>query len=124
MKEKINASVAKAKTFFMNNIPNVAFAASAAILASNNLMVYAADQAQSLSKEILGIIATLIIALGIFLAVMGIVHFASAYSEGDGPAKQKAVMQIAAGVMVIFLSSILKNKADTLAKYITDTTTK
>lgn len=46
-------------------------------------------------------------ALGVVLAIFGIIHYASANSEGDGPAKHKAVMQIASGGMVLLIGAIL-----------------
>ncbi len=74
--------------------------------------------AKGLAETILGIVASLIIALGLFIAVMGVVNFASAHAEGNGGSQDKAVKQIAAGVMVVALSVILKANAATLADYI------
>ena len=44
---------------------------------------------------------------GVFL-VMGIVHYAGANSDGDGPAKKKATNEIAGGGMVIAIAVVLK----------------
>ena len=53
---------------------------------------------------LINVVAKAAIAFGIFLSVMGAIHYASANSEGDGPAKHKAVAQIASGVMVIIVA--------------------
>lgn len=77
-----------------------------------------ATNATGLVTTIIKILAVLIIALGLFTAIIGLVSFASAQSEGDGPAKHKAVGQMAGGVMLIVLSIILIAQAPTLAGYI------
>ena len=97
--------------------------ASAGVMAGclicNNI-AFAANGAAGLIQQILELVALLIIVLGIVVAVLGIVHYAAAYSEGDGPAKNKAVQQIAAGGMVILMSALLKNKAGDFAGYIVE----
>mgnify|MGYP000775341153 len=39
---------------------------------------------------------------------MGIIHYAGANSDGDGPAKKKATNEIAGGGMVIAVAVVLK----------------
>ena len=97
------------------NAPIVAYSLIAIDMSARNL-VHAAE-ATELVEMIIQIIANLIMILGAILAIIGVVHYATAQSEGDGPAKQKAVMQIAAGSMVALLSMILKNKAGDIASY-------
>jgi uncharacterized membrane protein YidH (DUF202 family) len=82
-------------------------------------MVILAADAGGLLSFIIKTIGVLIIAMGIILTVLGLVHYAAANSEGDGPAKQKAMMQMAAGVMLIVLSGILATNSTTFANSIT-----
>lgn len=96
-----------------NKVAPYVTAAYFALLAMN---VYAlADEATELFELIIKIIANLIIALGAILGIMGLVHYASAHSEGDGPAKNKAMGQIAAAVMLVALSILLKATASQFA---------
>ena len=96
-------------------------AAALPVLSSPVMMttVYASSGAQDLMKTIIKMISVLIIALGIIFAVLGLVHYAAANSEGDGPAKQKAMMQLASGVMIIVMSTLLNGQASNLANYVT-----
>ena len=80
-------------------------------------MVILAADAGGLLSFIIKTIGVLIIAMGIILTVLGLVHYAAANS--DGPAKQKAMMQMAAGVMLIVLSGILATNSTTFANSIT-----
>lgn len=64
----------------------------------------AANTTLSLIFKKIGIVVG---ALGVVLCIFGIVHYAAANSEGDGPAKHKAVMQIASGGMVLLIGAIL-----------------
>jgi uncharacterized membrane protein YidH (DUF202 family) len=96
-------------------------AAALPVLSSPVMMttVYAASSGADLMKTIIKMISVLIIALGIVFAVLGLVHYAAANSEGDGPAKQKAMMQLASGVMIIVMSTLLNGQASNLANYVT-----
>lgn len=108
----------------MNKLKNLRFKAemvgakvapavvAVSVAISQNSFVFA--DANSLMEKILGIVASLIIVLGLILAVMGIVNYASAHSEGDGPAQNKAIGKIAAGIMLVALSAILKKMAPDL----------
>lgn len=78
-----------------------------------------ADAAEELLSQIINILGTLILGLAVLLAIMGLIHYATAHSEGDGPAKHKAIGQLAAAVMLIVLSIVLKGEAGSnLAKII------
>ncbi len=103
-----------------NIAPAMAFLVVAADMTSRN-MIFAAGSAAELVELIIKIICNLIMILGAFLAIMGIIHFASAQSEGDGPAKQKAVMQIAAGAMLALLSAILKANVTQFSAFVSET---
>ena len=79
-----------------------------------------ADSAQSLMTIILQILMKLITVLGVIFGIMGVVHYASANSEGDGPAKNKAMAQIAAGVMLLLVSILGANKIEDIVALITE----
>ncbi len=74
--------------------------------------------AKGLLQTIIGILCVLVTVLGAVFSLMGIIHYASANSEGDGPAKSKAIAQIASGIMLIVLSVALKANAETFANLI------
>ncbi len=76
---------------------------------------FAAADPKALVETILDIISKIIVALGGIIAVIGVINYAVAFSEGDGPAKTKAGQQIGAGVMVILLSIALNAAKGTLA---------
>ncbi len=120
MLEKLKAQGANLKLAAIKYGPAVtALMLTGSQIVSNAVMAEA--DAKGLAKTILEIVANLIIALGIFIAVLGVVNFASAHAEGNGGSQDKAVKQIAAGVMVVALSVILKSKSGDLANYITTT---
>ncbi len=74
--------------------------------------------AKGLLETIIGILCVLVTVLGAVFSLMGIIHYASANSEGDGPAKSKAIAQIASGIMLIVLSVALKGNAEKFANLI------
>lgn len=118
---KIKNNLQKVDAKLQKSMPIMFSVETCAISLFSNITCLAASGAQGLIQTIFELVATMIIVLGIVLAVMGVIHYASAYSEGDGPAKQKAMMQIAAGAMVILISALLKSKyAATFAGYITE----
>ena len=66
-------------------------------------------------KTALHALGSIVAVLGAFFLIMGIIHYASANSEGDGPAKQKATQQMAAGGMVLIVALLLATgKFDTI----------
>lgn len=84
------------------------------MMVQNSSLAAEAD-AKGLVETIIKIIGVLIIAYGMIMAVMGVIAYASAHSEGDGPAQNKAVGKISAGVMLVVLSIILSSQAGKLA---------
>ena len=78
-----------------------------------------AGDAPGLFTTVVEWIGKLALGIAIFYAIFGVVHYASANSEGDGPAKQKAIMQITAGVLLAIVSALLTSNAATLADYVT-----
>ena len=63
-------------------------------------------------------VANLIVIPGILLAVMGIVGFAQAHADGDGPAQSKAIGKLAAAGMLILVSIMLGAASGTIVDYI------
>ena len=57
--------------------------------------------------------------MAVIMAVMGLVSWAQANSEGDGPALNKAKMTLAAAIMLVILSIVLINARGTLASLLT-----
>lgn len=109
--KKISDFLSRHKYGIMNSV-------TTAIVTSNVMMAALADNTGNVSRImsfIVRVIGALITALALFFAIMGLVHYAQANSEGDGPGKQKAVMQMAAGVMLLLLSIILMANASNIA---------
>lgn len=63
--------------------------------------------AQDLLTKILKIMGIVCNVMGVAFGGVGIMHFASAQADGDGPAKQKAIQQIAAAVVLLVVGSSL-----------------
>ncbi len=79
----------------------------------------AAGDPTELMELVIKFLGALTMVMGGIFGILGIVHYAAAHSEGDGPAKTKAMGQIAAGVMLIVLSILLTNNANDIATKIT-----
>lgn len=108
----------KVTTFLTDKaIPMGSSLMSMGIMMSSTL-VYA-DAASSLMETVIDILCKLVIVLGAVLCLMGVIHYASANSEGDGPAKQKAIMQIASGIMLVVLSAVLDSQKSSFVSIIT-----
>ena len=56
--------------------------------------------------------------IGALLAAMGVAHYAKANSDGDGPGKRKATMEMASGVATILVSVVLVASKETFAALI------
>ena len=82
--------------------------------------ILADGAAGSLLETVISILCKLVVALGVVLVIMGVIHYAAANSEGDGPAKHKAVMQIASGIMLAILSIALDTNKDAFVGILTD----
>lgn len=86
------------------------------IMMSNSL---AFADASSLMEFFVSGICKLILVAGVIFVIMGFVHYSSANSEGDGPAKNKAIGQLIAGIMLAVLSIFLEAQKSTLVSMIT-----
>ncbi len=85
--------------------PLLMFGTTMAVALSQDMYLMAGDQdAVGTMKTIVKIVAKLVLVLGLMLGVMGVIAYATAHSEGDGPAQNKATMKIVAGIMLIALS--------------------
>ncbi len=70
-------------------------------------MVYAADAGADMINAILTVVKLIVRVIGVIMAIVGIVKFAMAHSEGDGPAQTKAAAVAGTGVVLLFLPSVL-----------------
>lgn len=77
-----------------------------------------ADNAATLFELIIDILGKIFLAVGAFLGIMGIAHYAIANGDGDGPAKRRATMEMASGVAVIVVSIVLISSKSTLVSII------
>lgn len=85
------------------------------IATAPGLLAFAAgNNASQIMETIIKFIGTLVIVLAIMVGIMGIIHYAQANSEGDGPAKQKATMQLASSAMLVIVGIALTAGAPTL----------
>lgn len=96
------------QTFSKVSAPIVAAAMTVATLSSSLITFATQTKSKNALNSLLEILGLPVIVFGGFLSIMGIVHYAAANSEGDGPAKHKGVMQIASGIMVIVIGVLLK----------------
>lgn len=71
--------------------------------------------AQQLMTTTIDVICKLIIVPAGIMVVTGLVQYASAHSDGDGPAQKKAINMIAAGIMLAVLSFVMMKLEDTFA---------
>ncbi len=114
---KVNAIRSKVNGFLEEKaIPVGSMLISTGIMMTQTLV--RADAASELMTTIIDILCKLIIVLGAVLALMGVIHYASANSEGDGPAKHKAIMQLAAGLMLVVLAAVLNTQKDAFVSII------
>ena len=95
IKEKMTNGIARAKRGFCN------------IKTKADSAIIACDGAAALTTA-LGYLAIPVGLLGGVFLIMGIIHYAGANSDGDGPAKKKATNEIAGGGMVIAVAVVLK----------------
>ena len=114
--EKAKIGAVKTKDLIMNHLPQItAFLVCVAIvgLYYSGLIVSATapaneqQAAQKLMKNILKIIGFAANVMGVGVGAMAILHFASAQADGDGPAKTKAIQQIAAAAVLIAVGTFL-----------------
>ena len=111
IKEKMINGIARAKREFCSiktkaDSAIIAAAAAAGTTAMTNVGSCASNK-QALINA-LGYLAIPVGLLGGVYLIMGIVHYAGANSDGDGPAKKKATNEIAGGGMVVAIAVVLK----------------
>lgn len=110
IKEKMTNGIARAKRGFCSiktKADSAIIAAAAAAGTTTMTNVGSCDGAGAL-KTALGYLAVPVGLLGGVYLIMGIVHYAGANSDGDGPAKKKAKDEIAGGGMVVAIAVVLK----------------
>lgn len=87
-----------------------------AMMANTVMTVFAASSANDILQTVLGkLVAPVVIAFGSVFAILGGVHWVAANSEGDGPAKQKATMQLASGVGLVIVGMALPAVASAIS---------
>lgn len=111
IKEKMTNGIARAKRGFCSvktkaDSAIIAAAAAAGTTAMTNVGSCASNT--SALTTALGYLAIPVGLLGGVFLVMGIIHYAGANSDGDGPAKKKATNEIAGGGMVVAVAVALK----------------
>ena len=65
------------------------------------------QDATEAAQQIVKNIGKIVCVPGVFLMIFGFIHYAEARAEGDGPAKNKAIAQLTAGIMVILVGILL-----------------
>lgn len=93
-----NPKVQKVEKIVERLMPMFVIAIMGAFVFSN-CCVYA--DAKDLMNNVIKIIGSIATVLGVGYAAIGIFHFAAANADGDGPAKNKAIQQIAAGAILL-----------------------
>ena len=78
----------------------------ATMLAAMMIGTVSADAA-ALMNTVINIIAKLAIVPAGVMVITGVIQYASAHSDGDGPATKKAINMLSAGVMLALVSAIL-----------------
>lgn len=111
IKEKMTNGIARAKRGFCSvktkaDSAIIAAAAAAGTTAMTNVGSCASNTGALTTA--LGYLAIPIGLLGGVFLIMGIIHYAGANSDGDGPAKKKATNEIAGGGMVVAVAVALK----------------
>ncbi len=89
------------------NLLNMSAAAVSVALSTAVNSVFALDGASTLMVTALDTLGKIAIVPAVFLLISGILHYAEAKSDGDGPAQKKAVGMMAAGVMVAVVAGFL-----------------
>lgn len=111
IKEKMTNGIARAKRGFCSiktkaDSAIIAAAAAAGTTAMTNVGSCASNTGALTTA--LGYLAIPIGLLGGVFLIMGIIHYAGANSDGDGPAKKKATNEIAGGGMTVAVALALK----------------
>ena len=97
----------------LNGIKQKYYAAMAtgfcAVAGATNTVMAADSGAKQLMKTALDIIGKICIVPAAFFLIAGIMQYASAHSDGDGPGTKKAIGMISAGIMIAVAAAILLN---------------
>lgn len=68
------------------------------------------DKAQAMVKSVVGVLRVLLNIVGVIFAIVGVAQFMIANAQEDGPQKQKAIMFMATGVILVIAGvAILPN---------------
>ena len=66
-------------------------------------------EAVDMLKQLVGAVCTIVMIIGALFCLVGIVKYAIAHAENQGPEQQKATMMLATGIVLMILPMILKN---------------
>lgn len=110
---KSNAVTTNGKNRINRMKNRVSYAGAMISLAAAGMLplVNAASDSKGLMEMVIKIVSRLILIPAAILCCVGVVQYASAHSDGDGPAQKKAVNFIASGIMLAALSVILYGAA-------------
>ena len=114
LKKKMNAVANSAKQVAKTSALTLTMAAT--MILTNGAM--AAGGAQDLMTWVIKALGVLVLVPGLLFGVTGLISYASAHADGDGPAQNKATGKISAGLMLIVLSIVIIAASGTLAGYI------
>lgn len=119
-KEKRSLCLAKVNTFVKKNSLNV-FAVALGLLTLVE-PAFAANEAKNLMEMIIKILGALSIIAGAIIGFTGLMAYAEAKSEGEGPAMAKAKNQLTSAVMLVLLGGSAAALASKFASLITSIT--
>lgn len=112
IKEKISNGIArtKRKVYKASNKINAVAIAGATAMETGVINHGFCDGSSALQAAI-GYLALPVGLLGGVFLIMGLISYASANTDGDGPAKKKAMNEIGGGGMLVAIAVVLKAAA-------------
>ncbi|WP_027432033.1 hypothetical protein [Lachnospira multipara] len=110
----MNSKIKRISTKMLSTVTSITTMAT-----MTGLSVVCAADATALISWGIKIMATIATILGAFYTVQGVISYAAANSEGDGPAKNKAIQQIASGAMLVIVSVLINSFSGSLVSMIT-----
>lgn len=102
--------VKRQKAFQTALIVLPAMIAAAAIIAAISFGY--ADTVDDVVDAVMKIVQIIAVAVGAIFVLVGIVKFAMAHANEDGPAQQKAILMLAAGIVLVLVGTIIIGTLD------------
>lgn len=72
------------------------------------VMAAGQDDAQTLFTSVMRVVYNIVTIVGVFYTAMGIIKFIMSHANEQGPEQHKAIMQMAAGIMMIAIPTIMR----------------